>query len=234
MNETYAVYAADCWCTSCAEALQRRLVREFIEKTIKPGMKKMFPKSILDFSSEKMEELTQVIISIFSNSTMDTDEWPATGLTEECADSPTHCANHNKCLEAEVLEDGTKIGKLLNTKLSRHGINYVAEQLFEGALRKNGPSAVEKFWAERFDKYDLSYPMKVKVTDIEYDLSGDDDENSQPPQLPKEVIVDVEENPLDNDAIAEIALDEVSNITGWAVNSARFQVLDPASPNYPK
>lgn len=247
MSESFAVYNADCWCESCAAEIKKQIAREWVNgmleqmyHSVKSGLDGISgagPKiEISGKAAALADELVGAIIDYMDKQQMDTDDWPSCGCPEEAVDSPSHCGAHAECLEAEVLEDGSKIGKLLGTSLTSDGENYVAEQLFEGALRKDGPSPVEKFWAEQFSDYSLPYPMKVKVTDIDYDLSGgtDDDGDGQPPQLPKEMIVDVEENPLDNDAISEAALDKVSDITGWAVNSAQFQILNPASPNYPK
>lgn len=239
---SFAVYNADCWCEECAADIKKKIVTGwltgFIEQIyheMKSPLAGISGKSVkLEISGKAsglVEDLRDRIIEYMDEQTLDTDDWPSCGIPEESVDCPSHCGAHEECLEAEVLDDGSKIGALLGTSLTPDGVEYVKEQLLEGALRKEGPSLVEKFWAEQFSDYDLRQPLRVRVTDIDYDLSSgsEDDEEGTPPELPKELIVEVEANAIDNDDVSSEAIDAVSDETGWCVNAATCQILNPAA-----
>lgn len=124
-----AIYAADCWCDDCAEAIKKRLRGE--GKT-----------------PENPDDET----------TYDSDEWPKYMSEDEAADSPQHCASGDECLNAIELADSNsistfKIGALLSTELTNDGVEYVRE------LTESDPdSDVVKFWKEAFEAagYDFS------------------------------------------------------------------------------
>lgn len=72
----------------------------------------------------------------------DTDDYPRR-VGSESTDNPLHCGAGAECLEAEVLPNGARIGKLLGTDLTEAGIEYV-----QAAIREGGP--VAEFWREAF------------------------------------------------------------------------------------
>jgi hypothetical protein len=57
--------------------------------------------------------------------------------------------------------------------------------------------------------------MKVKVTDIDWDI-GDDT-----PSLPKEVELDID--PID---VEEFIAEKLSNKYGWCINSCRYEIIN--------
>lgn len=59
--------------------------------------------------------------------------------------------------------------------------------------------------------------MKVKVTNIDWDIKGYE---GKKPKLPKEVIVDIPRHHSD-----DFIVNEVSNKVGWCINSCNFEVI---------
>jgi hypothetical protein len=132
-----AVYLADCWCDSCAEAIKARIRSEH-------------PELVPDDPGDER--------------TYDSDEWPKYMPEDEEADTPQHCAGGEDCLEGEVLVDSQraggadteyKVGKLLSTSLTAAGVQYVKEY-----IRDDPDSQVVRFWYEQFSSagYDLPNP----------------------------------------------------------------------------
>lgn len=146
------IYNADVWCEDCGEDLKRQIAKELV-KEIQPLLKKKFPKSVVDFPSERLADLEQAIIEICDNSTMDSDDWPQSGYPEEATDSPQHCGAGEDCLNAEELSDGSKVGKLLGTELTEHGVDYLNAMLSDRPSGKN--IALHEFWRGEFHHYDL-------------------------------------------------------------------------------
>lgn len=76
----------------------------------------------------------------------DSDEWPQDYCeASERADTPQHCGAHEECFNAIELEDGRKIGMLLETQLTEEGIKYVIEH------HKEDPSEVTELWIDHFE-----------------------------------------------------------------------------------
>ncbi len=101
-----AIYQADTWCNSCADAIRSDL-RESA--------------GALGFSFNPGDERTY-----------DSDEYPKYMPDDEESDCPQHCGAGPDCLEAETLPDGTKIGALLSTNLTSDGIDCVRAAIAEG------------------------------------------------------------------------------------------------------
>lgn len=98
-----AIYQADTWCDSCADAIRQQIVTA-------------------GNAPENPEDET----------TYDSDEYPKYMSEDESADTPQHCGSGEDCLEAETLPSGTKIGKLLSCELTTDGIDYVQCYIREG------------------------------------------------------------------------------------------------------
>lgn len=98
-----AIYCADVWCDSCADAIRERITREGGAPT-NPNDERSY----------------------------DSDEFPKYMPEDEEADSPQHCAAREECLEAETLPSGAKIGALLSHSLTSDGVNYVTDAIVEG------------------------------------------------------------------------------------------------------
>lgn len=223
----YTIYAADCWCDACGKEIKKEVADGIFDK-MKEIMRAEFPKSIVagENDAEFREEFREAFIKHMDDCDCDSDDWPSSGHPEEATGTPQHCGSHEDCEEAEEIEGGDKIGKLLGTSLTEDGQNYVVEKLMEGAL-EGGLSAVEKFWAEQFSDYPLNAEIKVKVSEIEYDFTSDEDEEGKGPEEkpPTEMVVEVEARPHDPDDIAYEAADAVSDETGWLVKSAKYELL---------
>ena len=151
---SYAVYNADCWCESCADDIKRRLAKELVE-TLRPSLRTKFPHSdVGHLPSEVYEDFVQALIEICDKHEMDSDDWPSTGHGAEAVDSPSHCGAAADCLEAEVLSDDCKIGALLGTILTDHGVSYLNEMLGEPPVNEH-QRLVHEFWREQFEFYEL-------------------------------------------------------------------------------
>ncbi|HOO18121.1 MAG TPA: hypothetical protein PLU99_13585 [Phycisphaerae bacterium] len=98
-----AIYRADVWCDSCADAIKAAIKREGA-----------VPK---DTTDERR---------------YDSDEYPKYMSNDEASDSPCHCAAGERCLEAAILPSGRKIGALLSTALTSDGVEYVRDAVREG------------------------------------------------------------------------------------------------------
>ncbi len=98
-----AIYRADAWCDSCADAIKAAIKREGA-----------LPADITD------------------ERCYDSDDYPKYMSNDEASDSPYHCAAGEECLEAEILPSGQKIGALLSTSLTPDGVEYVRCAVREG------------------------------------------------------------------------------------------------------
>lgn len=75
----------------------------------------------------------------------DSDEYPkAYDAEHEESDTPQHCGAGEQCLEAEELPSGQKIGALLGTRLTTHGVEYLRELLAD-------ETDVSGFWRKHAD-----------------------------------------------------------------------------------
>lgn len=71
--------------------------------------------------------------------------------------------------------------------------------------------------------------INVRVTGIEYDT---EDADHPPKNVPSEMTVAVDvDDPQDEAAVADAALDAVSDETGWCVKSARYQIVPSRRAN---
>lgn len=151
---SFAVYNADCWCESCAKSIKESIVKEIIED-MWSDMRRRFPKTVLDpLTDQHKEELTETLIDYMDRQTADTDDWPSTGNPEEATDGPQHCGAGETCDEAEDLGDGCKIGALLGTDLTDHGVDYLNEMIGEKPTNDH-QRRVHEFWRQSFEHYDL-------------------------------------------------------------------------------
>lgn len=118
------IYAADTWCDSCGEAIKERLLKDATEE------------QKADWQDER---------------NYDSDEFPKWMSDDEESDGPQHCGSHGDCLEAEVLPSGHKIGALLSTSLTSHGVEYLKEM---AASPASDPEVIA-FWKQQFDWVDF-------------------------------------------------------------------------------
>jgi hypothetical protein len=116
------IYKADTYCDDCGKEICLDLQRK--------GQAPADPSNEHSYSSDK-----------FPKRCGDDDD-------HGNSDSPSHCANHGKCLNADKLSDGSKVGKLLGTDLSRVGVAYVVEAIYDSP--RVGGGEVARFWAEKF------------------------------------------------------------------------------------
>ncbi len=112
-----AIYQADCWCDSCAERIRTNL--DFEGKTPASTDERAY----------------------------DSNEYPKYMSEDEESDCPQHCGALIECLEAEILQDGTKIGALLSRSLTDAGKQYVKEYILQGGV-------VAAFWRQEFELED--------------------------------------------------------------------------------
>lgn len=108
-----AIYQAETWCDSCAEDIKSNIPRDCIP------------------------------MNRDDESTYDSDEYPKWMDENEEADTPQHCGSGEKCLEAETLPSGSKIGKLLSRELTDAGVQYVKEYIEQGG-------EVSEWWRDEF------------------------------------------------------------------------------------
>lgn len=146
---SYAIYNADCWCESCAKSIKESIVKEIAEE-MWSDMRRRFPK----LTDQHVEEISETLIDFMDGQQCDSDDWPSSGHPEEAVDGPSHCGAHEDCEEAEDLGDGCKIGKLLGTSLTSHGVDYLNEMLAEKPTTDH-QRRVHEFWRQEFDCYDL-------------------------------------------------------------------------------
>lgn len=125
-----AIYQADCWCDSCAEWIKTNLA---------------FENKVPDDPDNER--------------TYDSGEWPKYMPEDEESDTPQHCAALAKCLEAEELSDGSKVGALLSTNLTDEGVQYVREYILEGGV-------VAEWWRERFEGAGYNFSLESNDADI--------------------------------------------------------------------
>lgn len=112
------IYCADIYCEGCASAIKKDLHA----KGLRPAYYK-------------------------NESQFDSSEWPK-GPFEDGggeSDSPQHCGNHEKCLNAIVWPDGTKSGCFLENPLTEEGYSYVRD------LETESPSEITKLWLKFYD-----------------------------------------------------------------------------------
>lgn len=100
-----AIYCADIYCDSCANAIRERILAE-----------------CSDEEKEKFDDETKY----------DSDEFPKYMSDDEESDSPQHCACGDECLECVYLPSGDKIGALLSRSLTTDGVSYVTEAVADG------------------------------------------------------------------------------------------------------
>lgn len=82
----------------------------------------------------------------------DSDSWPQGPYPDGGgeADCPQHCGSHGECLNAITLEDGTKIGAMLDNPLTIHGIEYVKEAIKENKESGRGNKEVLDLWVDHY------------------------------------------------------------------------------------
>lgn len=77
----------------------------------------------------------------------DSDDFPGYADDDGESDCPQHCGAGEECLEALVLSDGRKYGKLIGTNLTEEGVKYVLEAVAE-AQNETWPQVNERgAWA---------------------------------------------------------------------------------------
>jgi hypothetical protein len=101
-----AIYQADIWCDSCADA-----IRSDLKATV----------GDTGFPFNPGDERTY-----------DSDEYPKYAWDHDETDSPQHCGSGKDCLEAETLSDGSKVGMLIGTHLTDEGVDYLKEAIVCG------------------------------------------------------------------------------------------------------
>jgi hypothetical protein len=84
----------------------------------------------------------------------DSDDYPKGPTDEGEADSPNHCANGEKCVNAQTLKwKGKKVGKVgmfLETSLTSDGVDYLCEMVgHRGA--NDYQKALHKFWLDHYN-----------------------------------------------------------------------------------
>lgn len=151
---TVYIYAADCWCESCAEKIKGTIAKEIAE-----GIGKDFRDKLhCELSPTLVDDMRDTIQQHMDGqpeTDYDSDHWPKGPYPDEETDGPQHCGSREECEEAELLSDGSKVGALLGTSLTDHGVDYLNEMLTEP-----NPSTYQKalhdFWREQFDSYELA------------------------------------------------------------------------------
>lgn len=116
------IYAADLYCKDCGEAIRREITEE--------GHAPSDPHKEWSFDSDEFPK----------------GPYPDGGGE---SDSPNHCGNHEKCCNAIVLSDGTKIGAWLENGLTADGVKYVREAIADGG-------EVAELWSEFYEDCDFS------------------------------------------------------------------------------
>lgn len=77
----------------------------------------------------------------------DSDDYPKYAPLEE-TDNPYHCGSHDDCLNAITLNNGSKIGCLIENSLTSDGVEYLKE------IIENDPdSEVVQLWKEFYSDY---------------------------------------------------------------------------------
>jgi hypothetical protein len=109
------IYDADVYCEECAEKIRRRIRWEGHAPACE-----------------------------HDQTSYDSGEFPKGPFTDGGGESdcPQHCGNHEHCLNAITLSDGTKVGAFLENPLTTDGVRYVAEAIEES------PSEVTELWAD--------------------------------------------------------------------------------------
>lgn len=102
------IYQADIYCDSCTDAIKQRLISEGVLVT--GALKDCDPEN---------------------ERTFDSDDYPKYADDDGESDCPQHCGAGEGCLEALVLSDGRKYGKLIGTNLTGEGVKYVLEAVAE-------------------------------------------------------------------------------------------------------
>lgn len=156
MTEFY-IYAADCWCPSCAETIRNRIAGEIANAAVTAFKEKLRCDMPSERSQSLYHDLSSVIldeVDKLAETDYDSDDFPKGPFAEEEVDSPPHCGSGEDCEEAEDLGDGCKIGALLSTSLTTHGVDYLNEMIGEKALNDH-QKKVHQFWREQFDSYEL-------------------------------------------------------------------------------
>lgn len=125
-----AIYDANCYCDSCADAIRASIRADLLAQGVSPE----------EIDSRFADERDY-----------DSSEYPKYMSDDEESDAPCHCGSGPDCLEAETLSDGTKIGALLSTSLTPDGIEYVIEAVADGG-------AVADFWRDQFSWIDFPEP----------------------------------------------------------------------------
>lgn len=110
------IYCADRYCEDCGELIKQGLDAE--------GKR---PKSL-------------------DEHTFDSDEYPKGPYGPEEGDGVEHCGNHEACVNAIVLSDGSKIGAWLENSLTSHGIESVREEILSRQQEQNEVLALWKEW----------------------------------------------------------------------------------------
>ena len=110
------IYAADIFCDACGSEIRKRIFDEGNA-----------PESFGDETS------------------YDSDEFPKRCGDDEEADCPTNCGNADRCLEAEILPSGDKIGKQFG-ELTSVGVDYLLVAIANGG-------EIAEFWAEHYADY---------------------------------------------------------------------------------
>lgn len=116
------IYKADMYCDDCGKGICLELQRE--------GKAPAHPEDERTFDSDN-----------FPKRCGDDNDHGA-------SDSPCHCANHARCWNAQALEDGSSVGKLLGTDLTKVGVAYVVEAIYDSPTLGGGE--VARFWAAKF------------------------------------------------------------------------------------
>ena len=89
----------------------------------------------------------------------DTDTYPQRVQSNEC-DSPPHCGNHDKCVNAVEILSGKKIGCPLECSLTSDGSNYVAKNVAEHLLfGSNHQRGVALLWRHLYRNYLRDVPL---------------------------------------------------------------------------
>lgn len=112
------IYCADIYCEECAAQIKRDLK----SKGLRP-------------------------VNYRDESTYDSDEYPK-GPYENGggeSDSPEHCGNHARCLNAIVWPDGEKSGCFLENPLTQVGYEYVKQE------HRDGKNEVTQLWADFYE-----------------------------------------------------------------------------------
>lgn len=101
------IYAADCYCEACGEAIRARLAAEGSAPT--------------DPDDEH---------------SYDSDDYPKGPYDASERDYPGHCASGPDCLAPTEMADGTKVGQFFENDLTTDGVNYVNAAIRENPNNK--------------------------------------------------------------------------------------------------